>query len=136
MAPGTSGEPQVWPADELVSELSIAATAMGIDEATLAAALSRGQTIAQVAHVNGVKERRVVRALVSAVVASVADDIRRGNLSPDQVTWLVALATWRAEQLVAAAFPPIEFRPRLDSLRDERPQPALSGRVPGASRSR
>jgi hypothetical protein len=128
VAPGTSAEPQAWPADELISELSIAAKAIGIDEATLAADLSRGRTMAEVARVNGVKERRVVRALVSSVVASVADDIRRGNLSPDQVTWLVALATWRAEQLVAIAFPPVEFRPRLGSFSGERPQPAVSGR--------
>lgn len=127
MAPGTSAEPQGWRADELVSELSIAASAMGIDEATLATALSRGQTMAQVARANGVKERRVVRALVGCVVASVADDIRRGNLSPDQVTWLVALATWRAEQLVASAFPSIEFQPQLGSFSGGRPQPALSG---------
>jgi hypothetical protein len=129
VAPGTSAQPQAWPADELVSELSIAARAIGIDEATLAAALGSGQTMAQVAQVNGVKERRVVRALVSSVVASVADDIRRGNLSPDQVTWLVALATWRAEQLVASAFPPIEFRPRPGSFSGERPQAAVSGRL-------
>jgi hypothetical protein len=107
------------PADELVSELSVAAGAMGIDEASLATALGNGQTMAEVALVHGVKQRQVIRALVSHVVASAADDIHRGDLSPDQVTWLVALATWRAEQQVTSAFPPIEFRPR--------PEAALSG---------
>lgn len=111
MAPEMLADPLVWPADELVSDLSIAARAMGIDEAALAAALSRGQTMAQVARLNGVKERRVVRALVSSVLASVAEDIRRGDLSGDQVTWLVSLATWRAQQQVTTAFPAIEFRP-------------------------
>jgi hypothetical protein len=49
---------------------------------------------------------------VSSVVASAADDIRRGDLSADQVTWLVALATRRAEQQVTTAFPAIAFRPQ------------------------
>jgi hypothetical protein len=102
---------QAWPADELVSELSIAAEVIGIDEAALAAALTDGLTIAQVARLNGVKPRRVVTRLVSHVVADVAADIRRGDLSSDQIGWLVALATWRAEHQVTSAFPPIEFRP-------------------------
>jgi hypothetical protein len=109
---------------------------MGIEEARLAAALSRGQTMAQVAQANHVKERRIIRALVSSVVASVADDIHQGNLSPDQVTWLVALATWRAEQLVSSAFPPIEFRPGLGGYTGDWPQPALSGRRPGLAPGR
>jgi hypothetical protein len=104
---------RAWPADELVSELSIAARAIGIDEAALATALGNGQTIAQVARVNGVRRRQVVRALVSHVVASVADDIRRGDLTADQITWLVTLATWRAEHRVTSAFPPMELLPVL-----------------------
>lgn len=111
MALETPAEPRVWPADELVSELSVAARAIGIDEARLVSALSSGQTMAQVARANGVKEHQVVSALVSSVVASVADDIRRGDLNADQVTWLVSLATWRAEQQVTSTFPAIEFRP-------------------------
>jgi hypothetical protein len=107
----TQPQSQAWPADELVSEISVAARAMGVDEATLAAALSNGQTMAQVARVHGVKERRVVRALVSSVVASAADDIRRGELSTDQVTWLVTLATRRAEKQVTTAFPAMQFGP-------------------------
>jgi hypothetical protein len=109
---GTQTESLPWPADELVSELSIAARAIGIDEATLATALGNGQTMAQVARVNGVTQRQVVRALVSSVVASAADDIQCGDLSGDQVTWLVALATRRAEMQVTSAYPPIAFRPR------------------------
>jgi hypothetical protein len=66
---------------------------------------------ALVARANGVKARRVVTALVSRVVADVAADIRRGDLSADQVRWLVALATWRAEDQVTSVFPPTEFRP-------------------------
>jgi hypothetical protein len=99
-------------ADGLVSELSTAAEAIGIGEASLAAALGDGQTIAEVARANGVKPRRVVTALVARVVADVAAEIRRGELSPGQVRWLVALATQRAEDQVVSPFPPIEFRPR------------------------
>jgi hypothetical protein len=101
---------RAWRAGEIVSELSVAAHAIGIGEAALAAALSDGRTIAQVARANGVKPRRVVTALVSRVVADVAADIRRGDLSADQVRWLVALATWRAEDQVTSTFPAIEFR--------------------------
>jgi hypothetical protein len=111
MVSETVADRQAWPADELVSELSIAAEVIGIDEAALATALTDGRTIAQIARLNGVKPRRVVTALVSNVVADVAADIRRGDLSTDQIRWLVALATWRAEHQVTSAFPPIEFRP-------------------------
>jgi hypothetical protein len=111
MPPEMLAESPVWAVGQLISELSVAATAIGIDAATLAVALSRGQTIAQVARLYGVKERRVVRALVSSVLASMADDIQRGDLSGDQLTWLVSLATWRARQQVTTAFPAIQFWP-------------------------
>ena len=100
-----------WSADGLVSELSIAANVIGIGRADLATALGSGLTIAQVALLRGVKVRRVVTALVSDVVAGIADEIRRGDLTADQVRWLVVLATWRAEAQVTSAFPAIEFRP-------------------------
>jgi hypothetical protein len=100
-----------WSADALVGELSIAARVIGIDQAELATALDGGLCIAQVALLHGVKVRRVVTALVSDVVAGMADEIRRGDLSADQVSWLVALATWRAEVQVTSAFPAIEFWP-------------------------
>ena len=125
MTPETPAEPQVWPADEFVSELSVAARAIGIDEARLVSALSGGQTMAQVARANGVKEHQVVRALVSSVVASVADDIRRGDLNADQVTWLVSLATWHAEHQVTSTFPAIEFHP------DTAATPAGGALIPG-----
>jgi hypothetical protein len=102
---------RLWSADELISELSIAADVIGIDKADLATALEGGLSIAQVALLHGVKVRRVVTALVSDVVAGMADDIRRGDLSADQVSWLVALATWRAEAQVTSAFPAIAFWP-------------------------
>jgi hypothetical protein len=98
-------------ADGLVSELSTAAAVIGIGEDSLAAALGDGQSIADVARANGVKPRRVVTALVARVVADMGAEIRRGELSPDQVRWLVALATLRAEDQVACPFPSIEFRP-------------------------
>jgi hypothetical protein len=111
MVSETLEDRQAWPPDELVSELSIAAKAIGIGEAALASALSDGRTIAQVALLHSVKPHRVVTALVSCVVADMAADIRRGDLSTDQVRWLVALATWRAEGQVTSTFPAIEFRP-------------------------
>jgi hypothetical protein len=111
MLSDTLANRQAWPADGLVSELSTAAAAIGIAEEALAEALSDGQTIAEVARANGVKPRRVVTALVSRVVADVAADIRRGDLSQDQIRWLVALATWRAEGQVTSPFPAVAFRP-------------------------
>jgi hypothetical protein len=130
----TLAQAQVWPADELVSELSVVARAIGIDEAALAAALSSGQTMAEVARAHGVKEHMVVRALVSSVVASVADDIRRGDLSGDQITWLVSLATWRAEVQVTTVYPAMEFRPDTAVTRtpaEVSPRAASSGIRPG-----
>lgn len=111
MGNGTLEDRPAWPADGLVSELSIVAKAIGMDEGALATALAEGQTIAQVARKNGVKAHRVVIALVSYVVAEMAADIKRGDLTSDQVRWLVALATWRAEHQITSRFPPIEFRP-------------------------
>lgn len=107
----TLDDRQARPADGLVSELAVVAGAIGIDEAALVAALGEGQTIGQVARAHRVKPRRVVKALVSQAVVDMAADIQGGDLTADQVRWLVALATWRAEDLVTSTFPPIEFRP-------------------------
>jgi hypothetical protein len=108
MARDTSAGLRACSPGEMVSDLSITARAIGIDEAALETALAGGETIADIARAHGVKSRQVVRALVSHVVASVGEDIQRGDLSPDQVTWLVALATWHAEQQVTRAFPSME----------------------------
>jgi hypothetical protein len=94
----------------LVSELSIAAKAIGVDEEVLAAALGEGETIAQVAARNGVDAHRVVVALVTDSVAEVAADVRSGELAGKHVRWLVALATRRAEDQITSKFPPLGFR--------------------------
>ncbi len=96
--------------ENLVSELSIAARAIGVDDNVLAAALSDGETIAQVAARHGVNAHRVVVALVSDAVAEVAVDVRRGELTAGHIRWLVALATRRAEDQIISKFPPIGFR--------------------------
>jgi hypothetical protein len=67
------------PVGQLVSDLTIAARSIGIDERALATELGRGQSIAQVARRNGVKPHRLVVALVSAVMADVAADTHRGT---------------------------------------------------------
>jgi hypothetical protein len=135
MVSQTLADRQAWPADELVSELSIAAKVIGIDGAALATALTDGLTIAQVARLNGVKPRRVVTALVSNVVADVAADIRRGDLSSDQIQWLVVLATWRAEHQVTSVFPPIQFRPQLQAQITAPGRGAAARERPPGSRS-
>jgi hypothetical protein len=99
------------PAGQLVSDLTIAARSIGIDERALATELGRGQSIAQVARRNGVKPHRVVVALVSAVVADVAADPHRGHLTKRQVRWLVGFATLRAEAQVMSGNPQLGFRP-------------------------
>jgi hypothetical protein len=108
--PQAEGSIAVEFSDNLISELSIAARAIGIDGEILAAALSEGETIAQVAARNGVNAHRVVVALVSHAVAEVASDVRSGELTPEHVRRLVALATWRAEDQITSAFPPLGFR--------------------------
>ena len=96
--------------ENLVSELSIAAKAIGVEDEVLATALSEGETIAQVAARNGVDAHRVVVALVSDSVAEVAADVRRGELTGKHVRWLVGLATTRAEDQITSKFPPLGFR--------------------------
>ena len=96
----------------LVTEVPTAARVLGIPDEDLIRELSDGSTIAQVAARRGVDVHRVVVALVSDTVAEVAADVRNGELSTGHVRWLVALATWRAEELVATRFPPISFHQR------------------------
>ncbi len=114
--PATTAEPAApagssgWHPEELVSELSITATAIGIDDADLAAALDEGKTVAEVALAHGVSVRRVIIALVSDAVQEVAADVRNGELSPRHVRWLVALATQRAQDQVTSRFPEVGFR--------------------------
>ena len=99
------------PAGQLVSDLTIAARSIGIDERALATELGRGESIAQVARRNGVKPHRVVVALVSAVMADVAADIRRVDLTKRQIRRLVGFATLRAEAQVKSSHPQLGFRP-------------------------
>jgi hypothetical protein len=108
--PQAGGDIALGFAGGLVSELSIAAKAIGVDDEALAAALSEGETIAQVAARNGVDAHRVVVALVTDSVAEVAADVRRGELTGKHVRWLVALATRRAEDQITSKFPPLGFR--------------------------
>ena len=102
--------PGDWQPAELISELSITAAAIGIADAELAAALSEGKTVAEVARAHGVSVRRVIVALVSDAVQEVAADVRSGELSPGHVRWLVALATQRAQDQVTSRFPEVGFR--------------------------
>ncbi len=106
-----------WHPDDLVSELSITAAAIGIAEADLIAALSGGRTVAEVAVAHGVGVRRVIIALVTDAVQEVAADVRSGELSPGHVRWLVALATQRAQEQVTTKFPEVGFRQH-PALRD------------------
>lgn len=111
--PEAAEEQLTWPAGQLVSDLTIAARSIGIDERALATELARGESIAQVARRNGVKPHRVVVALVSAVMADVAADIRRGDLTKRQIRRLVGFATLRAEAQVMSSHPQLGFRPLL-----------------------
>ncbi|SRR6266566_9759177 len=108
--PAPPAAPGDWEPGELISELSITAAAIGIDDADLAAALSEGKTVAEVARAHGVSLRRVIVALVSDAVQDVAADVRSGELSRGHVRWLVALATRRAQDQVTSRFPEIGFR--------------------------
>jgi lambda repressor-like predicted transcriptional regulator len=48
-----------WHPDDLVSELSITAAAIGIEDADLTAALGAGKTVAEVARAHGVSSRTI-----------------------------------------------------------------------------
>ncbi|MCU1379407.1 MAG: hypothetical protein JWN29_2390 [Acidimicrobiales bacterium] len=66
--------------------LSEAATALGMTEADLGAALKSGKTIAQVAQDKGVDVQKVVDALVSAGSARIDETVAAGKLTQEQGT--------------------------------------------------
>jgi polyhydroxyalkanoate synthesis regulator phasin len=66
--------------------LSEAATALGMTEADLGAALRSGKTIAQVANDKGVDVQKVIDAVVSAGSARIDEAVAAGNLTQEQGT--------------------------------------------------
>lgn len=64
--------------------LEAAATAIGIDEADLKAALDEGQTIAQVAEANGVAVDTVIDAMVDEKAEKLAEKVESGRITQEE----------------------------------------------------
>src|SRR5205085_1517021 len=62
-------------------DLDAAATAIGVDGATLRDALASGQSLADVARAHNVDPQAVIDALVAAAKTHLADDVSSGRLT-------------------------------------------------------
>jgi len=78
-----------------VSDLSVAAKAIGISEADLQTALRSGQTIAQVAKAHNVDLQKVIAALVANEQDELAADVKAGRLTQAQADQMKATLTQR-----------------------------------------
>jgi hypothetical protein len=85
---------------ELVSDESVVATAIGISEADLTAALATGQTVAQVAKAHGVNPQKVIDALVADGKSELADLVKTGKITQAQADAAQADAVRRATDQV------------------------------------
>ena len=80
-------------AHEAVSDASVAARAIGITETQLAAELTGGKTVAQVAAAHGVAAQTVIDALVADRKAEVAAALKAGTIAQAQADRQLAGAT-------------------------------------------
>lgn len=69
---------------ETVTDTSVAATAIGISESDLTAALAKGQTMADVAKANNVDVQVVVDALIADAESELAEQVSSGALTQAQ----------------------------------------------------
>jgi hypothetical protein len=75
---------------EAVTDLSIAARAIGVSESALTTALGKGQTIAQVAKSHNVDVQKVIAALVADARSELAADVKSGRLTQAQANQVQA----------------------------------------------
>jgi hypothetical protein len=110
-APGTGTNPAdcgpgggLGPDHEAVSDTSVAATAIGISESDLAAALRQGQTIAQVAKAHGVDVQKAIDALVADANDEIATALKNGAITQAQADAENAQVTQRVTAQVNGTF--------------------------------
>ncbi len=89
---------------ETVSDLSVAAKAIGISEADLQSALDNGQTVAAVAKAHDVATQTVIDALVQDGLDELAADVTSGRLTQAQADAQKAAVTRRATDQVNGRF--------------------------------
>ena len=105
----STGAAQVTPGNpfgrnETVSDLSVAATAIGISEADLQTALSSGKTIAAVATAHSVAPQKVIDALVTDGLNELAAQVKAGTITQAQADAQKAEVTQRATDQVNGTF--------------------------------
>jgi hypothetical protein len=105
----STGAAQVTPGNpfgrnETVSDLSVAATAIGISEADLQTALSSGKTIAAVATAHSVAPQKVIDALVTDGLKELAAQVKAGTITQAQADAQKTEVTQRATDQVNGTF--------------------------------
>jgi urease accessory protein UreF len=99
---------------EAVSDLSVAAKAIGISESDLITALRGGSSIAEVARQHGVDVQKVIDALVADSKIELAAAVKAGRITQAQANAISANLTQRITDRVNATggmFPPGPFGP-------------------------
>ncbi len=91
--------------DPANAPLTVAAKAIGIDEAALRTEMQSGKTIANVAKAKGVDSAKVVSAIVDARKVDVAKAVTDGKLTQAQADQMLANAEARATDLVNGKAP-------------------------------
>ncbi len=89
----------------LSKELAAAATAIGVTEEELRAALGEGKTIAAVAREHGVAVPKVVGAMVAAAKAALEERVAAGRLTRAQADRIESALTGRITRYVNSGFP-------------------------------
>ena len=93
------------PTTEAVTDTSVAATAIGINEADLIADLNSGQTMADVAKANNVDPQKVIDALVQDGKDELAAAVTAGTLTQAQADSMQTDLTQRVTDQVNGTFP-------------------------------
>ncbi len=98
MGPGFGGR------NEAVSDTSVVATAIGISEADLTAAIAKGQTIAAIAKAHNVDPQKAIDALVADGLDELAAAVKAGTITQAQADAQKADVTTRATGRVNGTF--------------------------------
>lgn len=102
--PGGPGGPGHGPRGG--ADLTIAAKAIGIDEAALRDALRSGKTIAQVAQDHAVDPQKVIDAIVADIKTHLDADVAAGRITQDQADKRFADVPAHVADLVNGKLPP------------------------------
>jgi hypothetical protein len=104
-ADGRGGRGGLGPDHETVSDISVAATAIGISEADLTTALASGQSTAAVAKAHNVDPQKVIDALVADADSEIGAAVTAGTMTQAQADTEKAEVVARVADQVNGAMP-------------------------------